>query len=125
MPFDTGLTPGLQLLLDDAELIEALPPERFDMGFTGYSSDAEHGECGTPACIGGWVRAWSRKYTKCIDIAGQDRWGISFNQARALMFPSGNMANGRSALESATPSQAAQAMRNLALYGDPRWETVE
>lgn len=122
MPLDTGLTPGLQLLLDDADRIEALDPARFDMREGGSPDDAIVGECGTPACIGGWVRAWARERRCGIVETGVARWDVSTDQAYALMFPRTGWA---APIRPATPTQAAQAMRNVALRGDPHWEEIE
>jgi hypothetical protein len=127
---NTGLTTGLMLLLEDADRIEALPRDRFNMHNTGWVADAHRGECKSPACIGGWVRAWSGD-RRCIEDVGAARWGIDSTSVCKLMFPAGYfLANGGSPY-TAAPAQAAQAMRNLAWseaqnpgHGDPAWETV-
>jgi hypothetical protein len=116
------LTAGQRLLLADCDRIAALPEEKFDMRAPGNLWDAEAGECGSPACFGGWVRAWSgvRDY---IGQVGERRYGLSCEK---LFFPDADVVklkDGRSAYH-ATPAEAAQAGRNLALHGDPLWHTI-
>lgn len=60
MPFDAQAPAEVTArdrLVQLRDFLETLPPERFDMHISGFVSDAVAGDCGTPACIGGWARA--------------------------------------------------------------------
>jgi hypothetical protein len=113
------LTAGQRLLLADCDRIAALPPEKFNMADSGEWSDVERGHCGTPACFGGWVRAWSGIRDDIVSV-GERRYGID---CHSLFYPAFLLKSGRHAID-ATPAEAAQAGRNLALHGDPLWHTI-
>lgn len=68
-----------------------LKPARFDYGWMGTAADAIAGDCGSPACIGGWARAIFRIHTDVrayVGLAeiGTDWLGLTPDQSACLMF---------------------------------------
>jgi hypothetical protein len=114
------LTAGQRLLLADCDRIAALAPERFDMGKGGSFRDCARGECGSPSCFGGWIRAWSGTKAHISDV-GAMRYDLD---CELLFFPGGRTLKDGKTAYWATPAEAAQAGRNLALHGDPLWHTI-
>ena len=87
---------------DLAKFFDAMPiadpnaEHGFDMQFQVPSDKTDH-PCGSAMGIGGWV-AFLRPYDLCFD-------------ADAIV-------------SSATPQQAAQAIRNTMEFNDPKWEEI-
>lgn len=104
MPFDAQAPAEVTArdrMIQLRDFLETLPDERFDYGWLGSSQDAIDGECGSPACIGGWARALFRVRTDArpyigLQEIGEDWLGLSSGQSSDLMFyPRGHVSRRR------------------------------
>jgi hypothetical protein len=87
-------------ILDLADFIETLPPERFSMG--------SWGNTGEPRCICGWLLHREGFFRLDDWHEAGDRLGLDELQASKL-FTSANQWNGR---------EAARVLRHLAITGE-------
>jgi len=80
-------------------------------------------ECGTIACIGGWVGIYMNLGVE----ATHKMVCSSYGPIRALYFPDRDKTFpicGKKDAYTASPTQAAQAIDNFLLTGEPKWDEV-
>ena len=104
------------------DFLRALPEERFDMQHPGEFEDAEAGDCGSAACIGGWARALFRT-SGPINIVGVTKLGLSADGVDRLFFPHADMADGTWAM-CATTADAADVLDHLIRTGEVDWSVA-
>ncbi|CAN5950723.1 unnamed protein product [Sphagnum jensenii] len=89
MPYESNHNVNVEECLALADFLESLPEELFNMG-----KFAEH-ECGTPACIGGWLARNNREefLAKHLDplIFGAKKLGLTYDQAYRLFINGSDM----------------------------------
>lgn len=110
------------------DFLRELPAERFDMTDSGTIEDAGTGDCGSPACIGGWSRALfgnpGYQYDSIARV-GATVLGIGQTKATMLFYPSGEISLSpfRSAY-SAAPAEAANVLDHLLRTGEVDWNVA-
>ncbi len=127
---------NIQRLTALAEWLEAGAPERrFNMNKlldTDTAPDPSNW-CGTTCCIAGYV------YTKWVEPipgdqeslghtiledAAAEALGLQYLVAEELFYFTTNATGPKFPWEDVTPQQAAQAVRNVIAYGEPRWKDI-
>ena len=126
-----------ELLQQTINWLEAGAPERrFDMGKMIDYDDKPNNWCGTTCCIAGYV--WQQQnspsdvpthniyeFWNQIEVQAAAMLGLKPAIAHRLFYPSSS--DNRSypgEWEEITPAEAAQAIRNVMAYGEPRWEEI-
>jgi len=120
-------------LLDSGSLTyyyeETDSPFRFDMNTT--SSGNEY-ECGSVACIGGWVsffmqgNKFSKESIMKIDHVIADNY-VNMDKSpplEKLYFPELEDYDINDFYEAITPVEASQAIQNFLETGNPKWDSV-
>jgi hypothetical protein len=120
MPYESNHSVNVAECLDLADFLESLPEELFDMGkFAPY-------ECGTPACIGGWLARNNSEEFLASPLSttdfGAKKLGLTYDQAYTLFvggsyFPKFSIFN-------ANNQQAAKILRHLAATGEVDWSVA-
>jgi hypothetical protein len=107
-------------LLKLATIIEA---GRDDLAFNMHAF-ANYHSCGTVACIGGWTMVAFGKLTPeniledgVDEVEAAKLLGLTEDEAYRLFFPTGKGWN-------ATPSEAAEVIREFALTGQVKWQLL-
>jgi len=119
----TQLTTPRERLVYLRDFLLRLPAERFNMDFMGCPLDADRGECGSPACIGGWARAIFRYRSLNINDAGRELLGLG-DSVHPLFWPTERkMADGTLAYN-ASPADAAAVLTHLLNTGEVDWSVA-
>jgi hypothetical protein len=102
------------------DFLRTLPEGRFDMGDPGSCDFTRaRGECGSPACIGGWARVLFGKYGDVTSVV-HGAFDLSWSVASSITYPDAIMADGRCAFK-ASPAQAADMITHLLRTGEVDW----
>lgn len=118
-------------------LLSGAPERVFDMGkLVDVAADQKDNWCGTACCIAGYVYSQEVPFDKALHNGRFDGYGeVEPIAAKALGLTSeiGNRLfylQHRDGMEyegdwnAVTPDQAAQAVRNVIVHGEPLWENI-
>ena len=121
----------MSTLEETALWLEAGAPERrFNMNrLLDVHGTVDTNWCGTECCIAGYVvTRWADPHhVEDIEATAAKLLGITPRVANALFYPkdiqTDEQING-TGWEDIRPQQAAQAVRNVMKYNDPKWEEI-
>ena len=124
-------------LEETARWLEAGAPERnFNMNrLLDLNGSADTNWCGTECCIAGYVvTRWADpKRVWDVETTAAQILGLTPKIADALFYPKElvpentpwlEIEDVRAPWDQITPAQAAQAVRNVMKYNDPKWEEI-
>ena len=120
----------MNTLEETALWLEAGAPERhFNMNrLLDVHGTVDTNWCGTECCIAGYVvTRWADpKRVWDIEATAAKLLGITPQVADALFYPKDMQTDEQvpSSWDEITPAQAAQAVRNVMKYNDPKWEEI-
>ncbi len=120
MPYESNTGVKVAECLAMADFLESLPEELFDMG-----TFAEN-ECGTPACIAGWLVRNNREEFLASDLDttgfGAKKLSLTSNEAHRLFMFGSDMP--KFSIFDANTKQAAKVLRHLAATGEVDWSVA-
>lgn len=102
-------------------LAKKCPPEKFEMAITGDPEDAGTSQCNSPACIGGWARAFWGRPLMDIEWVGTSELGLDEETSWDLMYPGFDH---KCPPYSATALQAARVLTHLIETGEVDWSVA-